>query len=572
MKSNTLAEQANYIPAPFVSADQPSRFGLLMLGPVTFIFCVANALTVTWILSPFLKGQQVYTDLVAGALAATNADKGFDFKLFQIFLGAFGLLFTLLMLLARRLQRCGAPASVLGRNLALALSPFVLWFGAHLTTLSTDRPPVESLFGGAAVLILLCALSRSRPALSADTINEITGMSLLVLLFGFFSGLGLGSTLSRILGLPVSRDLDLSLVYVCCGVAFGTTVALIVSSKSAEQIEKQIRHLLFASQVSLPLLLAVVIPPVVVANGKPVSQTDSNVLLATVVLALAGCWLALARRWIAEKKTASINLSRALMPLAILPIAVFVATDHPTFPTFVGDEFHTGEHLLSWQQFHDFGKIPFVGFVPIHPLMDFFVSGTNSFFFDGTLANYENSRAILFAVGAALTFLAVARFAGIGLALALSFAASLWDRLLFVPAVLLVLCDARLLSRPLRWLLGWLCLCPIALCYNPAFGIALTLASAPIALIQLWRLFQSDRRALLFLAIGCAAPLLLLFAIPVTRSISLGFIHFLIENGRTVVIAHGIEWRPGMLHLPKGAGALATPLIWEMFRFSWIAV
>lgn len=572
MKSNTLAEQVHYAPASFASITQPTRFEPLKLGPIAFIFCLANALTVAWILSPFLKGQQIYSDLVAGALAATNADKGFDFKLFQLFLCAFGLLFTLLAFLARRLQRCGASPTVLGRNLALALSPFALWLGVRLTSLSTDTPPVESLISGAAVLVYLCALSRPRPALSADTINEITGTSLLILLFSFFSGLGLGSTLSRLLGLPISRNLNLSLVYACCGVGFAATVLLVVGSRSADQIEKRVRHALFCSQALLPLLLAVIIPPAVIANGKQVTPTDSNLLLTILLLTVAGCWFALARRWVAETKTISVNWSRALLPLVIMPVAVFVATDHPTFPTFVGDEFHTGEHLLSWQQFHDFGKLPFVGFVPIHPLMDFFVSGANSLLFDGTLANYENSRAILFAVGAAITFLAVARFGGIGLALALSFAASLWDRLLFVPALLVVLCDSRLLSNQLRWLVGWICLCPIALGYNPSFGIALTLATAPIALIQLWRLFQSDRKALLFLVTGCAAAVILVLAIPVTRAIGLGFVHFLIENGRTVVIAHAIEWRPGMLHLPKGAGALATPLIWEAFRFSWIIV
>src|SRR5690242_4542843 len=108
VKSNTLAEQVNYAPASFASITQSTRFERFKLGPIAFIFCLANALAVAWILSPFLKGQQTYSDLVAGALAATNADKGFDFKLFQLFLGAFGLLFTLLIFLARRLQKCGA--------------------------------------------------------------------------------------------------------------------------------------------------------------------------------------------------------------------------------------------------------------------------------------------------------------------------------------------------------------------------------------------------------------------------------------------------------------------------------
>ena len=571
MKSHTLAEQVNYAPASLRPTGRPTRFGPLKLGPISFIFCLVNAVTIAWTLSPFLKGQQVYSDLVAGALSATNADKGFDFRLFQVFLCAFGLLLTLVILLARRLQKCGATPAVLGRNLALALSPIALWFGSHLTSVGSYESPIESLIAGAAVLVLLCALSQRRLSLSADSINEITGMSLLVLLFGFFSGLGLASMLSRFLGLSISRGLTLDLVYACCGTGFALTVLLIVSSKTAEQIERRIRHLLFASQALLPLLLTVMVPPMVIENGQQVTQGDSNVLRTTLLLAVAVIWVALARRWIAQIKTPAMNLSQALLPLAILPIAVFAATDHPMFPTFFGDEFHTGEHLLLWQQAHDFGKIPFVDFVPIHPLMDFLVSGANSFFFDGTLANYENSRAILFAAAAGLTFLAVARFAGVGLALALSFAASLWDRLLVVPALLLILCDGRLLTNPLRWLVGWICFCPLSLCYNPAVGIALTLASGPVALIQLWRLFRNDRRALWSLLIGCAAFILVIFAIPITRSIALGFLHFLIENGRTVVIAHGIEWRPGVLHA-RGQGLLTTPLLWEMFRFSWVIV
>ena len=570
MKSNILEEQVHYVPALLPSTGRAARFVVLGLEPISFVFCLANAATFAWLISPILKGQQIYSDLVAGALTATNADKGFDFKLFQVFLFAFGLLLAALVLLARRLQRCGVSPKVLSRNLALALSPFALWFGAQLTSVATVPPPVESLFVGGAVLMLLCALSRRRHPLSTDAINEIAAMSLLVLLFGFFSGLGIGLVLSRILGLPISPNLSTNLTYCCCGTGLIAAIVLIVGSKSPEQIEKRMCHLLFAAQTALPLLLAVMIPPALSANGQLVTQGDSKVLLTLLVLALAAIWIALTRRWIANARADSINLSQALSPIAILPIAVFVATSHPAFPTFVGDEFHTGEHLLSWQQFHDFGKIPFVGFVPIHPLMDFFVSGVNSFLFDGTLANYENSRAILFAVAAALTFLALTRFAGVGFALALSFAASLWDRLLFVPALLLVLCDGRLLANRLRWLVLWLCLCPIALLYNPAVGIALTIASGPIAVIQLWRLFQSDRRALLFVGIGCAAVLVLVVGIPLTRSIAFGFVHFLIENGRTVVAAHAIEWRPGPLHLPKGGGVLRTPLAWEMFRFSWI--
>src|SRR6185295_4796263 len=95
----------------------------------------------------------------------------------------------------------------------------------------------------------------------------------------------------------------------------------------------------------------------------------------------------------------------------------------------------------------DFGKLPFVGFVPVHPLMDLIVGGVNDLFFDGTLANYDNSRAILFAIGAGLTFAAVFRFGGAGFALCLALAGAVWDRLLFVPVAAAILCNHSLLSR-----------------------------------------------------------------------------------------------------------------------------
>ena len=293
-------------------------------------------------------------------------------------------------------------------------------------------------------------------------------------------------------------------------------------------------------------------------------------LQTAVCLAATTSWVVLIHRWITRKAPASSHSRLPLVPLAIVPIAIFVATNHPVFPTFFGDEFHTGEHLLPWQQLRDFGKLPFVGFVPVHALMDFFVSWVNGLFFDGTLANYGNSRSILFAVAAAITFLAVARFAGIGLALLLGMAANLWDRLLLVPALLVILCDARLITKSQRWLLCWVFICPLAVSYNPAAGIALTLASLPIALIQLWQLINKNRYALWQVTTLLGAITISLALIPPVRAVAFGFAHFLTDNARAVTLVHGIGWQVDKAAMPSVRGVLAAPLVWEMFRFSWI--
>ena len=546
-----------------------TRFGVGLIG---FVFCVANAAVFTAAVAPFLKGEQSYSDLVGSAIAWGNVDKGFDFRVFQVFLATFGLLVALLVSLCRRLETSHEMKAALERGLALALTPGALWLGGRLVTNSFGSAPIDCVLSGAAVLTLFFLLSRPRLAATPENIGAIVNASLLGLVLAFFAGLGLATAISRIFHAPITKDTTIWLVTATCGSAFLAVATVILLSSQAAEIRERIRHVIFGSQIFLPLLCTVIVPPAVVENGNRIVAHPSIALTTGLVLAMAAGWAALSSRWIWSRHPTAANLRQSLVPWAILPVAVFLAVDHPAFPTFFGDDFHTGEHLLPWQQLRDFGKLPFVGFVPIHPLMDFFVSGANQFFFDGTLANYENSRVLLFAVGAALTFITVTRFAGIGLALCLSIAATVWDRLLLVPTLLAVLCDASLIGKSQRWLLCWLCLCALALCYNPAVGVALTLASLPVAIVQVWRLFRQDRNGLVRLTIVCGSVVAAILLTPAAREISWGFVRFLIDNGRTVLVAHGIEWQANAAQMSSVRGVLASPLVWETLRFSWVIV
>jgi hypothetical protein len=178
----------------------------------------------------------------------------------------------------------------------------------------------------------------------------------------------------------------------------------------------------------------------------------------------------------------------------------------------------------------------------------------------------------LFAVAAAITFLTVSRFAGVGIALCLAMAATLWDRLLLVPALVVILCDARLMAKSRRWLVCWYFICPLAVCYNPAAGVALTLASLPIALIQLWQLIHKKRNALWQVALLLGSITVVLALIPSVRAMAVGFFYFLNDNARAVTLAHGIAWQADKAQMPAVRGMLASPLVWEMLRFSWIIV
>jgi hypothetical protein len=571
VRSATLEEQINHAPVTPVPVRNPRPRAFFDLGPLSFIFCLTNAGIFTATIARYLTGQQAYTDLVSGPLAWANVDKGFDFRVFYVFLATFALLLALLALLGRRLQRnSNLRQRSIEPGLALALLPAALWLGGRLATNSFGAVPIESLFSGSAVLIFAFLVSRARLIATDENVNKIISASLLVLLFGFFGGLGLATVLSRIFHLAVTLNTTISLVTAVCGFEFVAVTLVTAFSVTTEEIEERLGRIVFGAQLLLPMLWAVVLPPAIVESGHRIESHPSVALPTALCLAATVSWVVLIHRWIAQKAPASGDSRLPLVPLAIVPIAIFVATNHPLYPTFFGDDFHTGEHLLPWQQLHDFGKLPFVDFVPVHALMDFFVSWVNAVFFDGTLANYGDSRTILFAVAGAVTFLTVARFAGVGLALCLAMAANLWDRLLFVPAVLVILCDARLMAKSQRWLLCWFFICPLAVSYNPAAGIALTLASLPIALIQLWQLINKDRNALWRIMLVLGSIMISLALIPTFRVMAFGFAHFLTDNARAVTLVHGIGWQADKAGMPSVRGVLAAPLVWEMFRFSWI--
>ncbi|MFN2541550.1 MAG: hypothetical protein ABR514_05185, partial [Chthoniobacterales bacterium] len=554
------------------AGNEESRRARLTLGPFGFLFCFANAALITAAAARWLKGEQSYGDLVAGSLVWTNADKDFDFRVFYSFLGSFGLLLVLLLALGRRFQPGRAMKQTLERGLALSLTPGALWFGTRLATNSPGTVPIECILAGAAAIILLFALSRRSLRLMPEAIGSMFNGCLLGLLFSFFSGLGVATVLGRVGHVQWSAALSAYVATAFCVVAFAAMIVILLRTSAVEQLDRRIGYLLFGSQVFLPLLLAVVVPPVLIVNGARVVPPASIPLMtALTVLAVIG-WSALVRRWTRAATDPETLAKRSLVPWTIAPVAVFLSANLNAFPTFSGDDFHLGEHLLPWQQLHDFGKLPFVDFVPVHPLMDLAVGAVNALFFDGTLANYENSRVILFAAAAALTFVTVARFARVDVGLCLALAANLWDRLLLVPALFAMLCYPPLFQRRARWLLCCNVLCVFALFYNPAVGTAMTLASAPFAAFQLWRLFIDDRRAFARLVIGWVVTAGLAALIPAVCAISAGFVQFLIDNGRTVAVAHGLEWRAHTIQMPAVKGTLASPFIWEALRFSWVIV
>src|SRR5438876_12169543 len=287
-----------------------TRFGVGLIG---FVFCVANAAVFTAAVGPFLKGEQSYSDLVGSAIAWGNVDKGFDFRVFQVFLATFGLLVALLVSLCRRLETSHEMKAALERGLALALTPGALWLGGRLVTNSFGSAAIDCVLSGAAVLTLCFLLTRPRLAATPENIGAIVNASLLGLVLAFFAGLGLATAISRIYHAPITKDTTIWLVTATCGSAFLAVARVILLSSQAAEIRERIRHVIFGSQIFLPLLCTVIVAPAVVENGSRIVAHPS-IALTRVPVAL---WNNAIARALVALNAALIRLSKGLFAYQI---------------------------------------------------------------------------------------------------------------------------------------------------------------------------------------------------------------------------------------------------------------
>jgi hypothetical protein len=296
--------------AASVNHQPRTSFGF---GPIGFIFCVANAAFLSAAIAPFLKGEQSYNDLVGSVIAWGNIDKGFDFRVFHLFLATFGLFVALLFALCRRLGTNREMKRTLERGLALALTPGALWLGGRLVTNSFGSAPIECVLSGAAVLTLFFLLSRPRLAATPENVGAIVNESLLGLVLAFFAGLGLATAISRIFQAPVAKDMTIWLVTATCGSAFLAATLVILLSSQAAEIRERIRHVIFGSQILLPLLCTVIVPPAVVENGSRIVAHPS-IALTRVPVAL---WNNAIARALVALNEALIRLSKGLFAYQI---------------------------------------------------------------------------------------------------------------------------------------------------------------------------------------------------------------------------------------------------------------
>lgn len=544
---------------------------------------VGLAFLFVWNIYPYIGNGQKYTDLVVGNLIWSDYDKDKEWQSLNLLLigsAVFSLCISILFQYIRGKDLSVDFIKATHKLFYIAWFPAMFWLGAALV-----RPNASPLImSTSSVLVILIALivlglSRYKEKPAYKDMMDVGFSSILILVLSAFSILAIAVTIGKFSIDFRDTLLKWSWLLVSSGVVFALLfiVSNVYFSTSIEKMKHRFHLSLLLLQAAIPFLLFVFTSKDYIYQGKILTMYKSTGLIILVVGLIALSWYMLFRRYQkllkereADKDTSYISV---LSAAALYPIAVYISwSQYTPWLGFEVDDFHIGEVLLPWQQIIDFGKLPYVDFVPIHGLMEIAYGGLNELFYGHTAATIPLAVGLLTAIAVGLTFLAIFLFAGPIPALLLSpFIGGAMDRFYFLIPAVLFLSHPKVTGRSKVWLSVWIVVCLFSIFYNTVVGSGIALGSLPVAVYMGLKAFREERRWFKLFVGTLASIAFLILVISPLREMAFGFIHYVIDNESTNEIANGIGLFQYNIR-PTDLGFAANQFQWDLLKLSWMLV
>jgi hypothetical protein len=509
----------------------------------------------------FLTGKgfhtpALYSDFIATDLAYFGYDKKFELRAVQIFLGT-ALLSTPIVIwmfekhCARSIDRVTkncfnmltlipGESKKFAANLKIRLLNSNI--DAHIAVLSCLYLSAicffyknYSYFGY--FLVNLCILYNLRSKLEMYIQLIISGLIFYYLLHGAASIVDYYYTF-----LPSMDSYIINRLFKSITMLFYLIMAYFIN------IDKlNINQILRMLQVPLPLLLIRICDYRYEYSGKIIPLFDTSLLnmitLGIVVPAIAYNMFVFSR-----KKEINIYIT------TVVCFAVYSCFPVPS-PYFLNDMFHNGERSVPLQQLLTFGKIPFVDYMPVHGLCDYFFAALGRIFFDGTYASLSAGTAIGTIIFACILFFTFYHkisnkyYCVLFALLSGHFIGYRWVMLYLAIALMLYSVRSRSFIAFFTEY-AWLCLANIL--WYPALGACYALGMFPM-LIYNFRYSSkkiNTKQLLLYLA-ALAVFFVSLFFL---KDILLGIVSYIWETTRLTAETHGTAFITGiknmkMLHI-----------------------
>jgi hypothetical protein len=468
------------------------------------------------------------------------------------------------------LERKASPEAVtaIAPLFWIGLMPDALFVGFHVVRQGLWFGWVLLGFGLKAVLLLAVAsLAHRGPRLSSDSVRRILELVTTAVILAGGAVLSVTAAVTRIW--PTSPPPPV-LVPVVAGLTCFALLCAILSMHDTSALESLCARAVFLLQLPLALGVFAVYP----ANHAVRQSVANPAFLAGFLAAfVVAAWVSLGRRyWAWRKSPATVHgIDQLLAPLCLAALLV-LANHEPLagLPPMNPDDYHFGEVLLPYQQYSQFGSVPFADLNCPHGLWTWLGGAANALFFSGTGETSLSGMDLVNLAAVVCFFLSARLLAPTPFAFAIAYLEPPFNRTLTLVGAALFLVAALVRRRPAGVVALWAaCLSLLVVPYVPSSGAPFAIAATVGITLTYWfserrerdrKWTPQDRRWAIGLAVGFSVTGFLL----VRMYVGLG--RFLLENSAANTIIHAVEYRESQP--PYTIGLLSVPFTFLITYFS----
>ncbi len=530
------------------------------------------------------SGLDRYSQFTVGSIVWRNASKVQDYLLLSGLVAGFALTWATLLLLERRVEhRLGQDGVRNVRALvAYAAIPSLVWVTGLFLGSDSSRWLLRLSAGGVgvAVCFTLVATWANSAGARAAIGQRAAGIGLLITGMCALSPLIATLAINR-LSAVMSHSLlwtgePASLWLIAGGALTGFSIGLWCLMDDRRD-SSRLAMALVASQCLLPWGFLLAIPTPWISGTTVTFGVPTGRILGVTLALIAFGYLDLgrrARRLLRSSSRASdsaVDEFRSLSPIAIIGALFFIKAFPVNLAVLDADDYHFGELLTPWWSVVSAKAVPFWDHVPARGLVNYASGLASALLFDGTATGVVAATPFLSALTLLGGVVSLGSLVGLLPAAGAFLLMPVWGSVSQIDVVnsafLAALCVGYREMRPVSWLLLWAGAALLAFLWAPAQGSALILATAPLALWQLWRAWQADRNELLRQAALFLVAAAVLFTLTPLGRMTIGAVRYGAENASVGAAAHAVEWA-------AGAGAVTPLNLWlfEGVRTSWIVV
>jgi len=334
--------------------------------------------------------------------------------------------------------------------------------------------------------------------------------------------------------------------------------------------KKKLDFLLTLSQVGIPFLISIFVPPpIFLSNGTKENfhYKDLNYFILFILTVFA--LLSITKKFF--KKSDNESTLKLISPWSLILILIFLSSSPYSWPFVLPDDFHNGNIFLPFYLLKEYKYFPFLDFQPAYGFYNYLPGFFSYIFYDGTFSGITMIRNHLLSIFVVILFFALKKELGLFISFFLSFCSFILingptgQAFTLALGIFILLLNFNI-NKNLIFIL-WFLFSSFLWLFNIPDGTPCVLGMLPFGIYTFLKSAKENKKEFLKYLIIFSVIIFIIILITKLDKAIVSQIKYLIENASINSVAQGIKWE-----MPTGKERVTFGPFWQFIRFLWLFI